>query len=116
MITITCGSTVLTLKNPEIEESIQINFNTAQSSSGDIVKVFKDSGWKTIKTYSYEFVGLKNSEIVDFLYFLDRYSGKLMTLVDSENNIIIGTIQFQNINTVELVGNVNQLTFTFEEE
>lgn len=116
MITITCSTSTIQLRNPEIGDSLSVNFNVAQSSSGDIVKVFKDVNWKTIKAYTYEILNLADSEIVDFLYFVDRYSGKQMTLVDYEGNAIVGVIQLQSINTVKMTDTTNRLIFTFEEE
>lgn len=92
-ITLTYNATSITLRNPELGDTYNLDLNTInrQSRGGTLIS-YKDSDWPIVTTFTYTILSLTETKIDELITFLENSQGKQITLVDYLSDTYVGNI------------------------
>jgi hypothetical protein len=93
-ITLTFGSNVLILRNPEIGDArnLEIARINRKTRGGDLV-IYRDPTWPITEVLRFSFTALTDTKAYQLDYFLQVSLGQLITLVDYEGRTWQGIIR-----------------------
>jgi hypothetical protein len=92
-ITLVCGSDSITLRNPEFNNTDDLNIVRALNvSRNGTYHTFRDSIWPKSQTKTFTVVNLKRTDALDILDFKTNCLGKEITYTDMEDREWVGTI------------------------
>jgi hypothetical protein len=113
-ITLVCGADSVTLKNPEFNNTDEVNIVRALNvSRNGKYHTFRNSTWPKSQTKSFTIVNLKRTDALDILDFKTNCLGKEVTYTDMEDREWIGTIINAQDNIIANGRDNYSITFEF---